>query len=315
MRSRLRRGSRLRAAGRVAARALLPLAAPILVGCASVDRERLPLSLETARGYRKAGLTTIRETPHIVYRHAPDRGVSPRDMHLAEEHVVRVADALGIRPPHRLLYLLVTREWMKLATGRTFAHESIPRPGLATIEGFGTHPGDRTSLGRGAFSDEDLPFEGIVLSFDAAHLHELTHCVSALLLSPADYLRRSPLVFEGLAVAWDGRGRGSVDRRLRELWGGEGPLYPSELVTAFPFEASDGRIELAYHVAGSFCAFLLRARGKEAFHELFTRGTKDRFAEVFERTMGAPLESLERAWIREVVLADPGAGPDQPLPR
>ncbi len=270
-------------------------------GCvATPNREGFPVSLRTAREFRKEELTVVRETPHLVFRHAPWHGVSDRDLALAEDFVVETASRLGVDPPAKTLYLIVDDEWMRERVGHRRHAEAIPRPGLARVRGFGMHEADRLASASHAIEADsagDVPYDAIVLSSTATNLHELTHVVCGELLSPEDYAYRSPLVFEGLAVAWDGRSAEQAVERFAALWIEAGPLWPSDVVLGFPpIGADPQRVDLAYEVSGSFVRSLLARHGLEPVVDLLRTARKDTFHEVFEAVFGETLEEAESAW-------------------
>ena len=297
MATRTNRTSRIR--NRIAGAALL-ICSAALGACRTTPEVVPPASIAAARGWKELGITAVQETPHVFYRHSPWAGLSHRDMRTTEEHVLAVAKGLDIRPPRRLLYLVVSPEWLREQTGTARRSESIPRPGLSVIEDWGEHPGDRTGSQGSRASGENTLFDGVVLSVSATDLHEITHCVSGLLLSPETYLFRCPLTFEGLAVAWDGRPRERANERVKELWPSEGPLLPTDLIDSFP-DAPAGRVDLAYNVSGSFVRYLLQRRGREDFREVF-RARKDAFRSTFERVYGEPVESFQSRWLAELGL-------------
>lgn len=277
------------------------LVATSVWGCAAVSlQEDLPVSLRTARDFRKEELTVVRETPHLVFRHAPWHGIAERDLALAEEFLVETARRLGVSPPAKTLYLIVDDDWMRDRVGHRRHAEAIPRPGLARVEGFGEHPADRVASALrevDAGSERDVAYDAIVLSSSPANLHELTHVACGELLSPEDYAYRSPLLFEGLAVAWDGRSAEQSERRLAALYRESGALLPSDLVMGFPTATEDPRrLDLAYEVSGSFVRYLLARHGLEDVVALLCAARKDRFYDTFEQILEQSFEDAESGW-------------------
>ena len=270
-------------------------------GCAAIPvQEDLPVSLRTARDFRKEELTVVRETPHLVFRHAPWHGIAERDLALAEEFLVETARRIGVTPPAKTLYLIVDDEWMRDRVGHRWHAEAIPRPGLARVEGFGEDPADRVASALREVapgSEDDVAYDAIVLSSSPANLHELTHVACGELLSPEDYAYRSPLLFEGLAVAWDGRSAAQSERRFAALSLESGALLPSDLVMGFPASGEDPRrLDLAYEVSGSFVRYLLARHGLEDVVALLRAARKDRFYDAFERILGQSFDDAEAGW-------------------
>jgi hypothetical protein len=266
---------------RVAKAGWAAVLAGLLAGCAAPRSEVLPASLVVATDWRAERLLIERETPHLELRHPAGVAVSESDLAVAEEHVTSVARALDIDPPRKILYLVLPPERMLELTGAAGTSESLTRPAMALLP-------------------EAAPlrseYDGIVLSASPRSLHELTHCVSARWIEPEDFLMRSPLVFEGLAIAWQGRSREWIEERL-ERREGVAPLpNPRDLVTAFPPAENAAEVEAAYLVAGSFVAFLIETRGSDRFVELLRRGRKDRFDAVFEEAYGVPFAVVEAQW-------------------
>jgi len=249
-------------------------------GCATT-KEELPASLVVAANPKAERLHVVRETPHLELRHGSASRVTEADLALCEDHLVEVAHRLGTDPPRRILYLLVTPERMLALTGASRASESLTAPAMAL------------------FPEAEplrVRFDGIVLSSLPRSTHELTHCVSARLVEREDFLYRSPLVFEGLAMALEPRPEGWIEERLAVRRESSPTPRPSDLVAGFPGAQGSGEEEAAYLVAGSFVSWLLERFGTEPFVALLRRGRKDRFFEVFEHAYGRPFAEVEAEW-------------------
>lgn len=129
----------------------------------------------------------------------------------------------------------------------------------------------------------DLPSNDLISSF-FPHYHELIHLLVNVKLKSLP-LYTQPLMREGIAVAYGGRW-GKTPTSLIALGGflyREEIVYLDSLLAMSLFETHSGA-DIAYPVAGLFCAYLIDRMGKERFFEVYLKLSGD-FETVYGQTV------------------------------
>ena len=233
----------------------------------------LPLGLEIEILYEGNEFEKYESAHFIVYFHK--RTLAERKLHEIiqerEKVYTRIAEILGIEPPHKIrLFLFPSSREKTFYTGHIGAGAA---QGFTVMEVY----------------NEEIKVE--------PH-HELTHIIASL-INPSP----PALLNEGLAVSivpyWDGK---HVDEWVR-LYRRKKELIPLMTLLTFTEIGSPSTMpSVSYPEAGSFVKFLIERYGIDKFRQLYSKAKNGREflkfnKELFIKVYGKSVEQLEEEWL------------------